>query len=179
MSAPSGRPGPTPRRNSEANLSTQRPQAGQEPRFPVSHVHPSRARHRAQPSGQGSDEAVGLILPIRDRRTFAALRTNGLRVRRGPLSATFLADDPTGPLRVAYAIGRRAGTAVVRNRLRRRLRAIMADLVRTRPDLLPGGSLVISAGAEASGRKPDELSNDVVRLLDALQTRCHLDAVVR
>ncbi|CAN5858420.1 hypothetical protein BH23ACT2_BH23ACT2_20720 [soil metagenome] len=68
---------------------------------------------------------------------------------------------------------------MVRNRLRRRLRAIMADLVRTRPDLLPGGSLVISAGAEASGRKPDELSNDVVRLLDALQTRCHLDAVVR
>jgi ribonuclease P protein component len=107
-----------------------------------------------------------------------ALRTEGIRVRRGALSVTFVAEDSAGASRVAYAIGRRVGTAVVRNRLRRRLRAIVADLARSRPDLLPGGALVISAGADASGRNPDELKSDVVRLLDALRTRRHPKAVV-
>jgi len=77
---------------------------------------------------------------VRDAASFATLRRQGRRVRRNGLSVTWLPgpDDGTPP-RVAYAIGRRCGGAVVRNRLRRRLRAIVAELA---PDLPPGTYLI-------------------------------------
>ncbi len=79
------------------------------------------------------------------------------------------ADEPS--TRLAFAITRKVGTAVVRNRLRRRLRAICADLDRDRPGGLPNGALLISAGPEAVRRSPDELRHDVARLIDALEAR--------
>ncbi|MCU1357077.1 MAG: ribonuclease protein component [Acidimicrobiales bacterium] len=91
-------------------------------------------------------------------------------MRRGPLSVAYLADDDGEPVRVAYAIGKRVGGAVVRNRLRRRLRAVLAELADD-PELLPSGAMVISAGPEVTGRTPDELRNDVRSLLEALQRR--------
>lgn len=81
----------------------------------------------------------------------------------------FVADDRPGPPRVAYAMSKRVGNAVVRNRLRRRLRAICTDLVRT--GRIPAGALLFSAGPEAAHRNPDELRNDVACLLDALQSQ--------
>ncbi|WP_426570674.1 ribonuclease P protein component [Aquihabitans sp. McL0605] len=106
-----------------------------------------------------------------DRRTFVALRASGIRVRRGPLSATYLAVDGDGATQVAYAITKRVGGAVERNRLRRRLRAVFADLAREGRGAVPEGVLLVSAGPEASDRDPEELRNDVKRLLAALETR--------
>lgn len=60
---------------------------------------------------------------------------------------------------------------MVRNRLRRRLRAICADLQQDGQVTIPSGALLISAGPDAVQRSPDELRNDVVRLLDALESR--------
>ena len=50
-----------------------------------------------------------------------------------------------GPPRVAYALGRSVGSAVVRNRIRRRLRAI----VEARRDALAPGAYLIAARREA------------------------------
>ena len=50
-----------------------------------------------------------------------------MRFRRGPLWCTYLADPTVGRAHVAFAIGRPVGGAVVRNRLRRRLRMIVRD----------------------------------------------------
>lgn len=100
-----------------------------------------------------------------------ALRARGIRVRRGPLALTFLADGSAEGTRVAYAITKRVGGAVERNRLRRRLRAVFADLASSGPGSLPEGVLLVSAGPEASQRGPEELRNDVNRLLAALETR--------
>lgn len=111
-----------------------------------------------------------MIRPVRDRRTFVALRARGIRVRRGPLALTFLAEEGAGT-RVAYAITKRVGGAVERNRLRRRLRAVFAELAATAPGTVPDGVLLISAGSEACDRDPEELRNDVKRLLAALDTR--------
>jgi ribonuclease P protein component len=72
---------------------------------------------------------------------------------------------------VAYAITKRVGGAVERNRLRRRLRAVLADLAREAPGSVPQGALLVSAGPESSGRGPEELRNDVKRLLEALEAR--------
>lgn len=83
---------------------------------------------------------------VRDRATFVELRRQGRRVRRGPVSVTFVAGGPSEPPKVAYAVGRRVGSAVRRNRLRRRLRAVVADLA---PDMRPGAYLVGAAPAAA------------------------------
>lgn len=100
-----------------------------------------------------------------------ALRQTGTRVRAGSLSATYLDDGGHRATRVGYAITKRVGGAVVRNRLRRRLRALCAELARSRPDLVPRGALVIAAGPDAIHRTPDELRNDVLRLLADLRNR--------
>lgn len=57
---------------------------------------------------------------------------------------------------------------MVRNRLRRRLRAICADLDRTTPDLMPSGALLISAGSDAVRHGPAQLRDDVIAVLRAL-----------
>lgn len=92
------------------------------------------------------------IWRIRDAGTFDALRRRGRRSRRGPVTVTFLADGSTHP-RVAYAIGRRVGPAVVRNRLRRRLRGVLQE----RAAALPAGALLVSAGPEAVALSTEEL----------------------
>jgi len=90
---------------------------------------------------------------VRERASFASLRRSGARRRVGPLSVTRLAPEAGGsPVpAVAYAIGRPVGGAVERNRLRRRLRAIIAEV-----DLAPGTYLV-GAGPAAAALSQQEL----------------------
>lgn len=112
-----------------------------------------------------------MIGPIRDRRTFVALRARGIRARSGPLGATFLAEEGASGTRVAYAITKRVGGAVQRNRLRRRLRAILAELARDPAGPVPAGALLVTAGPEAAHRSSEELRIDVERLLTVLAQR--------
>ncbi|HYF45597.1 MAG TPA: ribonuclease P protein component [Acidimicrobiales bacterium] len=95
---------------------------------------------------------------VRDRATFAALRRDGVRRRARTVSVTRL-DDGSTPPRVAYAIGRGVGTAVTRNRLRRRLRAIVA----ARP--LAPGTYLVSAGPAAATLADQDLRADLDRAL--------------
>ena len=80
-------------------------------------------------------------------------------------------DEDGSPVRVAFAITKRVGGAVQRNRLRRRLRAVLADLAGDPGGPVPRGVLLVSAGPEASSRGPEELRNDVEQLLAALASR--------
>lgn len=95
--------------------------------------------------GDASTSARPQLWRLTERTAFDELRRDGQRARRGPLSVTWLAPSPDAvpaPPRVAFAIGRAAGGAVVRNRIRRRLRAALRELqVRGR---LPGGSYLLS-----------------------------------
>ncbi|MGO9341420.1 MAG: ribonuclease P protein component [Acidimicrobiales bacterium] len=92
---------------------------------------------------------------ITDRATFEALRRSGRRARCGPVSVVYL-DDDGDRARVAYAVGRRAGGAVERNRLRRRLRAVIRE-IETDTGLRPGAYLV-APGQSTAGLEHDELS---------------------
>ena len=67
-----------------------------------------------------------------------------------------------GPPRVAYAVGRSVGNAVERNRIRRRLRAV----VRAHADrLVPDTAYLVSARPRATTMSYEELSKAVSRLL--------------
>ncbi len=75
------------------------------------------------------------------------------------MTVTWLPGDSSEPPRVAYAVGRRVGGAVVRNRLRRRLRAISTDLEATLRQA--GGAYLISAGPDAVGLGYQDLRQTV------------------
>ena len=85
-----------------------------------------------------------MIRGIRRRATFAALRSQGMRVRRRGLNVVYVPTD-SDATEVAFAISRRAGSAVRRNRCRRRLRAAFAEL--DRQGRLPHGAYMISVTA--------------------------------
>lgn len=72
----------------------------------------------------------------------------------------------TGEVRVAYAIGRKVGAAVVRNRLRRRLREAVRDLDRAAGGLPPGAYL-ISLRPEAARLGYHDLRRDLERSIGA------------
>jgi ribonuclease P protein component len=106
-----------------------------------------------------------LIGRVRHRSTFADLRARGVRARSGPLTVTFAPGDPAagGPrVLVAFAVPRRVGKAVVRNRLRRRLRVIFAE---ADGDRAGPGAYLVSVRPEATDLSFRELSEHVHRAL--------------
>lgn len=69
--------------------------------------------------------------------------------------------DSVARVAVAFAISRRLGGAVTRNRLRRRLRSLMAEV----EDSLRDGSYLITAGFHATELSYDDLRDDLRRAL--------------
>lgn len=88
-------------------------------------------------------------------------------MRRGPLTVTWVPNGADEPPRVAYAIGKRVGGAVVRNRLRRRLRSIVAELA----PQLGAGAYLIGAAPEAVPMTHGELQSKLSEALQALHGR--------
>lgn len=108
-----------------------------------------------------------MIDSIRDRDVFVRLGRDGVRYRRGPLWCRYLpGPEPTADCgleraHVAFAIGRPVGNAVVRNRLRRRLRMIVRD------GALPNGWWLIGARPEATELTFDALRRTMLSLGEA------------
>ncbi len=86
---------------------------------------------------------------VTDRQTFRALRERGRRARRAAITVTWLPPSPGDedtPPRVAFAVNRGAGGAVLRNRIRRRLRAALRELRAS--GRLPAGTYLVGGQAE-------------------------------
>jgi ribonuclease P protein component len=149
----------------EAHVPAQQSKAQQDARLSRPHADAGRPSRAEGPADARPQAARRLTQPIRDRATFEAL-ARAQPVRRGALSVRVVDASPGGPTRVAYAVGRHAGAAVERNRVRRRLRAAMR---RHRDELRPGAAYLVGGGAEALTMPFDEL----VRRLGELMTRAH------
>ena len=149
----------------EAHIPTEQPSSCEEARLPQPHEHPRRASRTEGSSRQGSPPSVGLIWRIRERSAFAGLSHEGRRARAGVLWCTFILDPPgtVTPPRVAFALGRALGPAVVRNRVRRRLR----DMLRQESSVsgLPPGTYLFGATPAAAARSFIELQFDLNQLL--------------
>jgi ribonuclease P protein component len=80
---------------------------------------------------------------------------------------TFLARPDWEQAQVAYAVGRKVGNAVERNRLRRRMRAIVAE----RAPGLPVGAYVVRSTEGGPALDFDELKVAMSRALDKATSR--------
>ena len=130
----------------EAPVSTQRPQTEQETRCPLADEHPWGPRRGAFPSPEGPSPAERVIERLSGRRAFDRLRIEGRRCGRGPLRLVYR-PDPQQTTRVAFALPRSVGHAVVRNRIRRRIRAVLGEIDRAHDDLPAGGDYLVRVTA--------------------------------
>ena len=101
---------------------------------------------------------------ITSRAAFAEVQRARARGASGPVRATFVPADDASPgmfPQVGYAIGRRCGSAVVRNRLRRRARAV----VREEASSLPRGAFLVRLQPGATALSAAAFRHDVARAL--------------
>jgi ribonuclease P protein component len=164
----------------ETHLSAERAQAGQDARVPQADVDQGRTGGNPVAPGEGTPATVGvstLVLStprpdasvgaLRSRRSFEAVRRGSFRGRSGPLTVSYLEQPTWSRPEVAYAINRRVGTAVVRNRLRRRLRAIVSDWAAS----LPTGAYVVHTGPQVARLDFDELKVAMSQALERATKR--------
>jgi ribonuclease P protein component len=105
---------------------------------------------------------------MRRSSDFDAAVRKGRRAGRRSLVVHFSLADSSAPARVGFVVSRAVGSAVVRNRVKRRLR----HLTRSRLELLPQGCLlVVRANAAAAGASADELGRDLDRALSSVLKR--------
>ncbi len=107
-----------------------------------------------------------MIDSVRDRATFRRLRSQGNRGRSGPIRAIYLPHD--GPsVEVAFAIGRKFGSAVHRNRARRRIQAALRD----ETVIVAPGAYLFSCHTEVMTMPFASLLADVQRCVTACEAR--------
>jgi len=71
--------------------------------------------------------------------------------------------DSEAPVRVGFTASRKVGNAVMRNRARRRLKAVVAELVG--PNAKPGYDFVLIARTATCDRPFDDLKADLLQAL--------------
>jgi ribonuclease P protein component len=92
----------------------------------------------------------------------------GLTVRRGRRAGTHTLvvhvarPSADGPPRVGFVVGKPVGGAVVRNRTKRRLRALVRPLL---PQVLPGARVVVRANPPAAAADTSVLERDLASAL--------------
>ena len=76
----------------------------------------------------------------------------------GTLLVTHALRTESEPVRFGFVVGRSVGNAVIRNRVKRRLRAVAFGLL---PSVVPGTAVVVRALPPAASGSSEELSADV------------------
>lgn len=122
---------------SETSLSTPQPSPRQTARVPPPHGRQGRAGRAEGAPAEGPAPSFSLTWKTIGRSEFEALG-RARSARSGPLALSWVPAPHGRPPCLAFAIGKKVGNAVTRNRLRRRLR----EAARRPPGLPPGTYLV-------------------------------------
>lgn len=112
------------------------------------------------------------MLPAKHRLTesasFAAAVRSGQRAGGGTLVVHLMARDTDEPVLVGFVVSKAVGNAVVRNKVKRRLRALMATHL---DELAPGSLLVVRALPASADAEFTELDRDVTKNLSRVLSR--------
>ncbi|MGH9185326.1 MAG: ribonuclease P protein component [Acidimicrobiales bacterium] len=98
---------------------------------------------------------------IHEREAFAALTGRRDRARSQFVSVRWRPGEAESAIRVAYSVSRRVGGAVVRNRIRRRLRAAMVEVAP------PPGDYLVTASSAAADVAWAQLVADLARAVSS------------
>lgn len=124
----------------EADFSAVEPGAGTPPRFPQPHGDPGRPQRDSRPAQSRPQQAVG-VSTLTKRRDFLAANSG----KRAPMPGFVLLvrdrQDGDPGIRVGFTVTKKIGNAVVRNRMKRRLRALSRELLPSAG--LPGADHVL------------------------------------
>jgi len=102
---------------------------------------------------------------LRRREQFTAALRAGRRAGRGTVVVHLARTEPAlVPARAGFIIPRAVGPAVIRNKIRRRLRHLVRDLLTQLP---PGTALVVRALPDAASRSYEQLGADLSAALAA------------
>jgi ribonuclease P protein component len=114
-----------------------------------------------------------VIWRVRDRSTFVDMRRRGLRSADGPLVVSYLPPDQDArvgaPPREAFAVGRKVGSAVERNVLRRRLRGLFRELASS--GVTRAGAYLVVVRPGAAGSTSTQLRTWLERCLAGIEHR--------
>jgi len=110
-----------------------------------------------------------LIWRISERRAFQNLARTGRKARTQTLWCSYVNDPSAAPLRVAFAIGKSVGPATKRNRIRRRLRAILQTA--SRQTQMNHGWLLVGVRPAVTERTFADLQNEMIDLLQRVAPR--------
>jgi ribonuclease P protein component len=106
---------------------------------------------------------------LRRRADFAEVRKHGQTARRQLLSGRlFVRPEISEPARVGFTVSRAVGTAVVRNRVRRRLRHLVRGYLASLPD---GSLLVVRAHPRAATAHQADLAAELDLVIGTLLRR--------
>jgi ribonuclease P protein component len=155
---------PTEEAMSETSLSTPQPPSRKAARVPSPNGDEGRAGGAEGAPPEGPAPPGSLTWRTRGRSAFEGLR-RASTVRSGPFTVSWVPAVPGQPPALAFAIGKRVGNAVVRNRLRRRLREAARHLV-----TLPPGTYLIRARPSAVALSFQEISAHLSRATSSLAT---------
>lgn len=98
-----------------------------------------------------------------------------LTVRKGvrayaPHTITYVLASPEGtPVRFGFIVSKAVGGAVVRNAVRRRLKAVSRELL---PELMPGHEIVVRALPASAQASWITLQGEIRRAVDKVGVRC-------
>ena len=100
---------------------------------------------------------------LRNRADFTAT-TRGRRAARGAVVVHLRSRTDTTGVRAGFVVSKAVGGAVVRNRVKRRLRHLVAERL---PDWAPGTDVVVRALPDAAARTYPDLAADLDAALTA------------
>jgi len=156
----------------QADVPAEQPSSAQEARLPSSDAHPRGSRDHRRPPWQGSSAPRGLsdpsdgdhlVLPASNRLRRSddfrrAVRSGRRASRRAVVLHLLVEDGCAEPPRVGFVVNKAVGNAVLRNRVHRRLRAVLTARL---PDLPAGSLAVVRALPSSASASYEELAADV------------------
>ena len=155
----------------QAYIPAQQPSAGQDSRVPVAHAHPRRPVDHVVAPPQGPRAAVCLSAVVlsaahrmRRRREFSQAVRGGRRASTATLVVHLAASGDEAATRVGFVVSKQVGNSVVRHRVARRLRGLMAG----RLQHCPSGRLIVVRALPRAADESAELAADLDRALTSL-----------